>query len=194
MVKFIFPTPIYTDSLSEQELSNVSTDIQTYLDSGEGFKPSLFEDGGDHLLSDPTFSENVIAQYKMQHLSDVIMQHTARYLRHLNPHFLAYNSLNISTSWITYTPANKHTLPHAHNPHEISGVYYHKVPVGSGDLALHSPNNCHTTTPSIGGGDRYIVKAEQGTLVLFPSWLVHHVKTNMSDSERISVSFNLDIA
>ena len=36
-----------------------------------------------------------------------------------------------------------------------------------------------------------VVRLENGTILLFPSWLAHSVDTNRSDEARISVSFNV---
>ena len=39
--------------------------------------------------------------------------------------------------------------------------------------------------------DQVVVTVRDGTLLLFPAWLVHSVDANRSDELRISVSFNL---
>ena len=36
-----------------------------------------------------------------------------------------------------------------------------------------------------------MVKVQNGTLLVFPSYLQHSVDANMSDEERISISFNI---
>jgi uncharacterized protein (TIGR02466 family) len=36
------------------------------------------------------------------------------------------------------------------------------------------------------------VSPEIGTMIMFPSWLEHGVKQNMSDAERISFAFNME--
>ena len=37
------------------------------------------------------------------------------------------------------------------------------------------------------------IKPEEGKLLLFPSYLHHSVEENVSDEDRIVISFNLDI-
>ncbi len=34
---------------------------------------------------------------------------------------------------------------------------------------------------------------EAGTLVIFPSWLEHGVNQNLSDADRISIAFNINL-
>ena len=37
------------------------------------------------------------------------------------------------------------------------------------------------------------IKPEEGNLLLFPSYLHHSVEENLSDEDRIVISFNIDI-
>ena len=39
--------------------------------------------------------------------------------------------------------------------------------------------------------DQVVVSVNDGTLLVFPSWLSHSVDTNRSNQTRISVSFNI---
>ncbi len=41
--------------------------------------------------------------------------------------------------------------------------------------------------------DRVSYTPVAGRLILFPSWLEHDVEANMSDHERISISFNMNL-
>ena len=37
------------------------------------------------------------------------------------------------------------------------------------------------------------IPPEAGTLIIFPSWLEHGVNQNLSDAERVSMSFNINL-
>ena len=37
------------------------------------------------------------------------------------------------------------------------------------------------------------ISPEAGTLIIFPSWLDHSVNQNLSDADRISMSFNINL-
>ena len=39
--------------------------------------------------------------------------------------------------------------------------------------------------------DRVVVRVKNGTLLTFPAYLQHSVDANMSEKERISISFNI---
>ena len=65
--------------------------------------------------------------------------------------------------------------------------------------ATRGSNNSYTTswdtTPVTGltaeNTDQVVVKVWNGTLLMFPSWLMHSVDANRSDKTRISISFNV---
>jgi len=105
---------------------------------------------------------------------------------------------------------------HSHFASTVSGVFYARVPRGSGRIRFHDPRGEHKVLRDVYGkrappkyarditGDMpplapfhspYAVEVESGLLVLFPSWLVHEVEDNSAmDSDggyRISFAFNL---
>ena len=38
-----------------------------------------------------------------------------------------------------------------------------------------------------------VIEPKENLLIVFPSWVLHAVETNLSDEERISLSFNFDL-
>ena len=79
----------------------------------------------------------------------------------------------------------------------LSGVYYLKVPRGSGMITFHDPRiQASTIVPPARRSNPFnslaqSLPVEEGRLVLFPAWLSHSVIPNPADDVRISVSFNL---
>jgi hypothetical protein len=47
-------------------------------------------------------------------------------------------------------------------------------------------------TPGSPFGQRAVVRAEAGTMVVFPSWLYHFVNPFYGDGTRVSVAFNVE--
>ncbi len=104
-----------------------------------------------------------------------------------------------------------HTETSTHQPHVtedalIGGVYYVKTPDGSGALDLYDPRGKHplyglqepTSPPEPPFHRIRSVKPRESTLVLFPGWLVHGVRTaseenppNFHGNYRVSMSLNL---
>jgi uncharacterized protein (TIGR02466 family) len=87
---------------------------------------------------------------------------------------------------------------HNHPNAMLSGVYYVKAQADCGELALLDPRKqANVMLP--GFSERTPLNSplqrfapEVGRLVIFPSWLEHGVDQNLSDEDRISISFNID--
>ncbi len=86
---------------------------------------------------------------------------------------------------------------HAHPNNFLSGVYYVRVPAGADTLNFHDPRpqagilRPPVTALTNENTDQVVVRVTEGTLLLFPSWLMHSVDANASGELRVSVSFNL---
>jgi len=104
------------------------------------------------------------------------------------------DDIDISTSdifmWAAVCERCISHAPHIHENSVLSGVYYVEVPRGSGSLMFEDPRG--GGLPPFGG--RIVHEPKEGELVLFPSWLLHHVGPSCvtsSDMLRISLSFNI---
>jgi len=105
---------------------------------------------------------------------------------------------SIQSSWINVNDKYSYNLKHTHPRSLFSGVYYVQVPEGiCGDIIFHRENYMLNYIPP------YIVenwnavnsatisyKPKTGMLLIFPSWLEHSVTTNLTNQDRISISFN----
>lgn len=111
--------------------------------------------------------------------------------------------------WVSVHTAESEHQPHVTQDALVGGVYYVRVPKGSGLLEMYDPRGKHPlrdldepTSPPNPPFHRTVgVKPEEGKLILFPGWLVHSVlrpsdpggfqPSNANDSYRVSLSFNL---
>ena len=82
----------------------------------------------------------------------------------------------------------------------LSGVYYVRSNEQSGRIRFRDPRAGKRMDPWPVAADeeadqrhwdRVHYKPVAGRLIMFPSWLEHDVEPNMSDEERISISFNM---
>jgi len=74
-----------------------------------------------------------------------------------------------------------HNHPSAdHSTNGVSGTFYLKVPTNSGNIIFQDND------------EELEIESKAGKLLLFPSYLMHRVSKNNSNSERISVAFNLE--
>lgn len=108
----------------------------------------------------------------------------------------------ILAAWANANEAGHTNMPHTHPNSLFSGVYY--IDTGMGDSAEACEGSCygsrlvfHDPRPSAAGHPMtepyHSVAPVSGLLVLFPSWLRHHVEPHAGNRTRLSVSFNVHV-
>ncbi len=112
---------------------------------------------------------------------------------------LGKRKLVMTSCWVNIMGQGCHHGSHLHPLSTISGTYYVRVPRGSGSIKFEDPrlpmmmaSPPRRTKASIANRRFVEVVPKPGTVVLFESWLKHEVPANLSEQERISVSFNYD--
>jgi uncharacterized protein (TIGR02466 family) len=110
---------------------------------------------------------------------------------------LTQRELTMTDCWVNIMPRQVVHGLHLHPLSTLSGTYYVKTPQGCAGLKFEDPrlDRFMAAPPRLAHGRTdnrpwVLVPAEQGTLVLFESWLRHEVPPNPVAAERISVSFN----
>lgn len=108
-----------------------------------------------------------------------------------------FNSrLTVDNMWINVNGKNSYNSPHIHEGF-LSGVFYVKAPVNSGNIIISHPNIHHDVyIPKTKDWNEYTATnltyfAEENKLLIFPSYLSHYVQPNLSEEDRISISFNI---
>ena len=105
----------------------------------------------------------------------------------------------INNMWAIINTGGSANLRHQHGNSTISGAYYVRAPINSGDIVFYDPrpapvySHPNVTNPNILNAQVNGVSPKEGALVLFPSYLDHSVNENKSDEERIVISFNIRI-
>ena len=101
------------------------------------------------------------------------------------------NGIKLSNIWINVNPRGAYNQTHVHPGSLVSGVMWVKVLPKSGNIVMYDPNemNNYCLSPNV-----YSVTPREGVCLLFPSYIPHRVFPNESESNRISLSFNLDIS
>ena len=109
------------------------------------------------------------------------------------------NKQRIVAMWAIINKKNSYNVRHNHQNCYLSSAYYIKKPENSGDITFHDPKESKTYRfPEVEKHTNYsaesvTIKPEEGDLLIFPSYLYHDVGVNLSDEERVVVSFNIDI-
>ncbi len=106
-------------------------------------------------------------------------------------------AIEITGLWANMNPKGAAHPVHSHPNNFLSGVYYVRAPEGADTVNFHDPRpqtgiiRPPVTELTAENTDQVVVKVDDGTLLMFPSWLPHSVDASASDETRISVSFNV---
>ena len=108
---------------------------------------------------------------------------------------------DVNGLWAIINKKGNYNALHNHPNAWLSGVYYVKSEgANSGKICFKDPISARTSISyafdevrGIGntGSDYDCLQPDPGLLVLFPSYLEHMVEENESNSDRISLSFNI---
>ena len=110
---------------------------------------------------------------------------------------LGDRALQLEDIWINILPEGGIHTSHIHPHSVISGTTYVAMPDGASALKLEDPRlpmMMAAPTRMKDARDElrtfYYAKPEVGDVLLWESWLRHEVPMNMSEDDRVSVSFN----
>ena len=182
------PTPIWVYEARE----NTYEKIQSELDVA--YENSTFSERDDwgktHFLSDTTFSKSVLHEQNCNALLEEIDYNLMIFLNSIG---LEEKSYKFETSWFAKFKHNQYALEHTHCPADLSGIYYYKISEGHEGVKFKVANPLINTNiiANAAFGHDLTFNVKQGTMILFPSYIPHCVKTNQTNDDRVSVSFNL---
>ena len=109
------------------------------------------------------------------------------------------NKIEITNTWSIINTKGASNATHIHSNCYLSAAYYVKAPKKCGDIVFHDPREAKlirkpkTSESNKLNAEEVNIQPQSGLLVLFPSYLYHSVNENISDSERIVISFNVDL-
>ncbi len=108
--------------------------------------------------------------------------------------------VKINNMWAIINLGGSANHRHQHGNSTISGAYYVRAPKGCGDIVFYDPrpapvySHPNVESPNLLNAQVNSISPKEGGLVLFPSYLDHSVNENLSNSERIVISFNIRIS
>jgi uncharacterized protein (TIGR02466 family) len=110
---------------------------------------------------------------------------------------LNYDDIVITSMWANVNPPGAKHSVHSHPNNFLSGVYYVQCDAKANVIRFYDPRpQAEVMMPpraqrNIYNANMIELETKPGRLVLFPAWLKHDVPTNLSERERISVSFDM---
>ncbi|PVA06431.1 2OG-Fe(II) oxygenase family protein [Thalassorhabdomicrobium marinisediminis] len=131
-----------------------------------------------------------------QAVVDALDKHVAAFAEDL-AFDLDGRDLVLEDIWINILPEGGIHTSHIHPHSVISGTTYVKMPEGASALKLEDPRSQMMMAAPPRKKDAreemrgfIYVQPEPGDVLLWESWLRHEVPMNLSEEDRISVSFN----
>jgi uncharacterized protein (TIGR02466 family) len=109
-------------------------------------------------------------------------------------------ALDIKSCWAIVNGKMAANSVHNHPNSILSGVYYVQAPDNCGVISFQDPRPAAQmlvppmTEFSLWTLPKISYKPQAGTMLLFPSWLLHGVEMSLSDDLRISMSFNIGMS
>ena len=107
-------------------------------------------------------------------------------------------------AWININKPGNYNVKHLHPTNDLSGVLLIKAPQNSGDIVFESPYEFQAYQEidsyvdefrnSFNIDHSYYFTPIDGRMLIFPSHLMHEVEENLSNEDRISVSFNIKLS
>jgi uncharacterized protein (TIGR02466 family) len=113
-------------------------------------------------------------------------------------------SVGIQNMWINISKPGGYNINHVHPKSILSGCFYVKTPENCGSIVFTNPirdlmcaymDYWHLMDEGKLNNSPFShmeweISPKENDIVLFPSWLAHHVNDNKSNEDRISISFN----
>ena len=118
---------------------------------------------------------------------------------------LWFNELGVKDSFpkklnnfrVNINAPGRFNRPHLHPGSIFSGVYYVKTNSQTGPIAFHNQSDrdallqTYTDKPNPLTISSVFYDTPVGRVIIFPSWVSHSVEPNLSETDRISISFDL---
>ena len=173
--------------LQDDELRNVQSEIDNMIDV-LSFDKALSTWG--KTVQTTSITEDIISKHSLSYFEKSIMKNVHNYCDKI--FFKQSRKVSFRTSWLTKNSKYGYTHMHNHTSTDITGCYYYKTTGKDGNLYFYNPNLAATSSYLMGGLPSYIdIEPVVGRLLLFPGYLLHAVKTNETDDERISFAFSI---
>ena len=134
----------------------------------------------------------VLNKPEFLNLKNIIMKE----FNSFNNEYLMYeNEFKITTSWFTKTKTGQQSNPHNHRNCMFSGILYIQTSDNSGDIVFNDLTDkrflLRTKKHNIYNSEQFTFRPKNGMIIIFPSEITHQILKNKSNTDRISLAFNL---
>ena len=180
--ELLFPTPVMFNSIgrdfTKEELAYIESQ-STSTNRNAGNATSI----NTYILNEP----------KMADLNKFITEQLNEYVKRIyKPKYPA--EAFVTQSWLNWTKKGEFHHKHSHSNSFISGVLYISTDSIKDKITFHSSGykqiQLATDNFDIYNSDLWWFNVKTGSIVMFPSSLMHHVEDVIADDVRVSLAFN----
>jgi uncharacterized protein (TIGR02466 family) len=183
----LFPTPIWVSEPESAEKLDVYQQELAYV-MAVMKDTDMRNPWGDTVETSFKYVNTVNIIEHMPEFKNFVMKNVRSYVK--TPENYP-DPVVIRESWWNISRRGGFQHWHAHAQNDISGVWFYQTSGTDGNLMMKPEGS--GLANSIFSPGFHSVFPKVGKLVMFPSWLEHAVWMNNTDSERITVSFNMRI-
>ena len=199
-IQSLFVTRLYRAALSDHgpavDMSELAASCWSIAEDDEAGQTWSEENGYPGYTSYASLTD---LGWRFPIFSDVVKSldaHVADFSKEL-AFDLEDKPLTLQDIWINILPEGGTHSSHIHPHSVISGTTYVAMPEGTSALKLEDPRSARMMAAPTRRKDApkelrqfVYVKPDVGDVLMWESWLRHEVPMNMSEDDRISVSFN----
>ena len=184
-VTTMFPTPVWTlvNNLTEEEIQELVRFSYEMVQKYPNLDISSKRGGGGSSAS-LTINHPLVIGIIQNNLAEIIKE------------FEPVTKLSLKNYWVNVNPPGSYMIPHVHPRAVIACTLYIQTPPNCGKITFVNPNlAARQAFYSFKDVDynykSYSFQPVPGMCIAFPAWLDHGVEENLSDTDRISISFNI---
>jgi uncharacterized protein (TIGR02466 family) len=191
--KDIFPIKIYEaeypnfENIKQQLIDNLKPHFNTLAPGNE-----YIDSSGNPLIYRTL--PNLEKDSNFKDLIEFVEYHGRQYWKELN--FTSRVEPYVLHMWANKIPPGGFTPVHVHTPMPIASALYIHATNEMGTLEIENPiDTIQKLSPRDNNLAPYFqthsVPVKDGKLVLFPGWIRHYTRSNMTKEDRIIASFNI---
>jgi uncharacterized protein (TIGR02466 family) len=184
-VQELFPTPLWIADLPAADAVAFNAKLKAEIEKIISPRPKV-PTGSNWQTPQDLHTRPAFADFAK--LVEMIAGSVAQYLQ------VEQFPMMITGCWANINPPGTYHPTHNHPNNYLSGVYYVASPETGSQILFQDPRPVMImprTKLSRVTANAAVAQTPAGRMVIFPSWLRHHVPSNEGTTERISIAFNL---
>lgn len=199
---YIFPSPIWWVDLDIdlEEMERIVYHVANTMEGKDRSNRGLLNYQSPDFMGEQVINDDELEGDEFKKLLIKIKE---KAIEAFNSYGTPWTTIEYANAWININNNGGYNEVHTHPGAVMSGAFYVKVPEGEcGRLVFHRDATEGYVLHSVGTSEdmstaevphthsTWSYPPVAGRLMLFPAWQAHGVRENMTNEDRISISFN----